>query len=96
MLLPAIFISGLVVFFALRVAVGYSRIVTAIKRLDEEAAAQLPAQFSPVYVPEYGMLVTRSANDAQAYQGVTCNAWLGIGRVAATLVPQYLIKSVDD
>jgi hypothetical protein len=44
MLLPALFISGLVVFFALRVAVGYSRIVTAIKRLDEEAAAQLPAQ----------------------------------------------------
>jgi len=44
MLLPALFISGLVVFFALRVAVGYSRIVTAIKRLDEEVAAQLPAQ----------------------------------------------------
>ena len=44
MLLPALFISGLVVFFALRVAVGYSRIVTAIKRLDEEAVAQLPAQ----------------------------------------------------
>lgn len=36
MLLPALFISVIVVFFSLRVAVGYSRIVTAIKRLNEE------------------------------------------------------------
>jgi hypothetical protein len=45
MLLPALFISVIVVFFSLRVAVGYSRIVTAIKRLnEEEEAAHLPAQ----------------------------------------------------
>jgi hypothetical protein len=53
MLLPALFISGLVVFFALRVAVGYSRIVTAIKRLDEEAVAQLPAQIRAAIDPRF-------------------------------------------
>jgi hypothetical protein len=44
MLLSALFISCFTVFFALRVAVAYSRVVTAMKRLKVEEAAQLPVQ----------------------------------------------------
>ena len=59
-------------------------------------AVNVPAGSQPVVLPDLGMIVTYSADGRQAYSSVDGNAWVGVGRIATTLAPQYLIKSVND
>lgn len=61
--------------------------------LGAPAGLPIPAGAEPVYMPDMGMVVTRGSNDRQAFSDVTANAWMGIGRVATTLVPQYGIRT---
>ena len=53
----------------------------------------VPTGADAARVPEFGLLITRSANGAQAYNRVDANAWLGVAAASATVAPQFLMRS---
>lgn len=60
------------------------------------SAVNVPSGRDALVLPDLGMIVTRDADGRQAFSSVDGNAWVGVGRVATTLAPQFLIKSVND
>lgn len=64
--------------------------------VGDPSVLMLPEALDPQVIAAYGLLIAREVNARQALQGVTANAWLGIGRAPATVVPQFLIKSEDN
>jgi len=53
----------------------------------------VPTGVDAVRVPEFGLLITKSADGSQAYNRVDANAWLGVAAASATVAPQFLMQS---
>jgi hypothetical protein len=57
------------------------------------AGIPVPTGADAVRVPEFGLLITKSANGSQAYNRVDANAWLGVAAASTTVAPQFLMRS---
>jgi hypothetical protein len=53
----------------------------------------VPTGVDAVRVPEFGLLITKSADGSQAYNRVDANAWLGVAAASSTVAPQFLMRS---
>lgn len=49
----------------------------------------------PVYVPEYGLVITRKTTGDQALKRISANAFYGVGKLDAAVAPQFLFKNDD-
>lgn len=58
--------------------------------------AVVPAGLDPVLMPGMGMILTRSGVGAQAFSSVDANAWVGVGRRAVAIAPQFRFATVND
>jgi hypothetical protein len=56
----------------------------------------VPDAAQPVRVPEFGLLVNKTFTGATATNRVDANAWLGVGRVNAAVLPQFRVLSIDN
>jgi hypothetical protein len=48
---------------------------------------------APVFVPEWGIVVTRKTDGQSATKRIDANAFVGVGKLSAELFPQFLIRS---
>jgi hypothetical protein len=53
----------------------------------------VPTGVDAVRVPEFGLLITKSADGSQAYNRVDANAWLGVAAASSTVAPLFLMRS---
>lgn len=53
----------------------------------------VPSGADPQRVPQYGLLITRKTDGAQATNRVDANAWLGVAASSTTVAPQFLVRS---
>lgn len=49
----------------------------------------------PLFVPEYGLVITRKTTGDQALKRITANAFYGVGKLDAAVAPQFLFKNDD-
>lgn len=49
----------------------------------------------PVFVPEYGLVITRKTTGSQALKRIDANAYYGVGLLSATVAPQFLFENDD-
>lgn len=50
---------------------------------------------APIFIPEYGIVITKQTTGSQAYKRRDANAWVGTTALSATVAPQFLLQSDD-
>lgn len=56
----------------------------------------VPMGAEPVALPEWGLLLTKSFAGATTVNRVDANAFVGVGRVNAAVLPQFRVLSIND
>jgi len=62
----------------------------------DTARVNVPLGADPVAIGQYGLLLTKSFNGSTSVNRVDGNAFLGVGRVNAAVLPQFRVLSVND
>jgi len=62
----------------------------------DTSRVNVPAGADPVAVGQFGLLLTKSFNGSTTVNRVDGNAFMGVGRVNAAVLPQFRVLSVND